>query len=426
MHDVPCELVDKILKHAMGSQSDFTANTFCRAAAVRVCRRWRDLVYENSYFWRTVTLYRFMTRKHITFVLHKAQQAPEFRLVVNTCEHESMTDGHRTTLVVCQPLSDFDALLSELLAELFDEVGQLRVEASNCGEWARVMALFMRLPSKALHRVEAYTRGLGQSQRHIPREGAVWSSVTTMNLDAVNPMWLGAPVFSGLTELAMGRVWGSFCVQTSTLLAVLDNARQLTVLKLQDVESTPHRDQIAGTVITLPHLTHFCFIYSRNSCTLLLRHLHLPHVRHLRLHAVNKARLHTFLDVSKKWSLVPHSSSTSSFLRCVDIINEVASRDFGHEGPRAIPVMESNLVGQRDVLVNIHLHLRNEDTCRPHEFGMLGSQCSLEYTVEVEHKAHRYTRKSTGEGYIVERNVEAANCVWDNYPTRAIPARWLE
>ncbi|KAJ7654385.1 hypothetical protein DFH06DRAFT_1329664 [Mycena polygramma] len=423
MDDLPAEIVDKILGLAMGPQSDFAANSLTRAAAVRVCRRWRDFVYENSSFWRTVTLFRFMSREHITFTLHKALQAQDIRLVVDAQEYDSMTDGHRTIAVVCRSLTDWNAVVSDVMAEVFDAVGQLRVEASNCADWASVMAPFMCLPSAALHRVEAYTRGLASSQRDIdiPREGAVWSSVTTMNLDAVNPMWFGAPVFSGLTELALGRVWGSFRVDTTSLLAVLESARQLTVLKLQDVDSIPQ--QRPRTTVTLSRLTHFCFVYSRNPCTILLRHLHLPHVRHLRVHAVNRAS--TFLDVSSKWSLVPSRlSSTSGFSRCVDIISEVASRDFGHEGPRAISVMESELVHQRDVLFNVNLHSLNDDMGGPNVLH--GPRCSLEYTVEVEHKRHRYTRKSNGEGYIVETNAEAVDCIWNSYPTRALPEQWLE
>ncbi|KAJ7665236.1 hypothetical protein DFH06DRAFT_1127572 [Mycena polygramma] len=382
MDEVPAEIVDEILKCAMGSQHDFTANTLGRAAAVRVCRRWRNLVYENSYFWRTVTLFRFMSREHVAFTLSKAQQAADVRLVVNARQYSSMTDGHRTIRVVCRPLSGLNALVSELVAEVFDGIAQLRVEASNCADWAYVMAPFMRLPSTALHRVEAFTKGLGQSQRHVPRDGAVWRSVTTMNLDAVNPLWFGAPAFSGLTELAMGRVWSLFQVDTGRLLAALGAARKLAVLKLQDVES---QGEAALAPVTLPRLTHFCLVYSRNESTLLLQYLHMPRVRHLRVHVVNKATLQAFLDASKE-AVVASDSGTSDLSRCVEVINEVAARDFGHTTPRAIPVMELALVQQPGIAVNISLHSLNDD---PRSAYAPCLQRRFDSTAHVEHKRHR-------------------------------------
>ncbi|KAJ6515145.1 hypothetical protein C8R47DRAFT_1190345 [Mycena vitilis] len=341
----------------MGPQSDFAANPLTRAAAVRVCRRWKDLVYENQYFWRTVTLSRFMSREHITFTLYKALQAQDIRLVVDAQEYDSMTDGHFTIAVVCRPITDLNDLMLESVLEVFDAI------AAGGLQLACVMAPFICLPSAALHRVEAYTRGLGQ--------------MTTMNLDAVNPMWFGAPVFSGLTELAMGRVWGLFRVDTTSLLVVLKSARQLTVLKLQDVDSIPQPR--LRTAITLSRLTHFCFVYSRN---------------HLRLFALRRRYK-----------------------------GGVAFKDFGPEGPRAISVMECELVQQRGVLVNVNLHSLNDDVGGPSVLH--GPRCSSEYTVEVEDKRHRYTRKSTNKDYTVETNAEAVDCVWDSYPTRALPERWL-
>ncbi|KAJ6471300.1 hypothetical protein C8R47DRAFT_1222269 [Mycena vitilis] len=293
--DILDELLDEILLELIGEPVNFSAYTLARRYAISVSRRWRDRVYNNSAFWKTVWIHRFTPDDFLSFTVRMAKRAPTFDLLLDAIPSSVVVSRpSRFTPVVCKSIPVYGRMVVRLVGKSFSKVQRLGVMASTPEDWVHVMSVLTRFNAPNLHCVEACKTGL-QTRPWVQQPTPAWQGIRRLTLDGLIPTWFGSSIALGLSELALGRLRGGSKINASELLGILRGTPQLTLLKMQDVDCTP---ALSADKLTMHRLTHFCFTYSVDRYVDILQHIHTPAIRYLRLDAYLNARLGAILPIA--------------------------------------------------------------------------------------------------------------------------------
>ncbi|KAJ7651589.1 hypothetical protein DFH06DRAFT_1134828 [Mycena polygramma] len=402
--NVPDELLDEILAEVIGQPTNFSAYTLAR---------------------------RFTKEAFLTFTLRMAHTAPTFDLLLDAVPYSvAVVRAYKFLPVVSKPMALYGEMVGSLVEGSFSKVGRISVTASNCEDWAHMMSVLTRFDAPNLYRVDARRQGPKTRPGWVLQPTPAWQGIRSLTLDGINPMWFGSSILSGLSELALGRMWGGFRINASQLLGMLRAAPQLTVLKMQDVDCIP---SVMADEVTMQRLTHFCFIYSMDRCVDVLQYFHTPALRHLRVDAHRKAQLAVLLPVAngilgraQDLQLFSDQHAAEAVSSCVLAARSAVTLDLSKLGARATSSLSQALVRDGNAMPRI---------CRLTISGNIPESYALE-TVGALQRHGSFVLVVVGdEGTFTEWRAQAGDVhlrqlrgwrndmdiFWDQYPIRRVP-----
>ncbi|KAJ7811363.1 hypothetical protein B0H13DRAFT_1926747 [Mycena leptocephala] len=333
MDALPNELFDTIVDFVFGPTDVWTSYAFHRRAFARVSRAWRNRIYENPMWWKTVWFLRFSPEAYILFCLERIGNR-QFDLVLDGHEYTIVRmDGRQRIQVTSRSLDVYTERVGVLFMGRLQSICKLTVESMYHPQWMSIINVLAVGKSRTLRCLVGTASSYGQDTRsdevgpaNPVIDAAGWEDVESMKISGVYPLWGGTQIFRNLKELSMSRVWPVASLRRGELVRALKEANRMTILRLNDVECLP--DQVTSRIV-MPHLTHLYIAYPRDECVDVLTYIAMPALSNLRVDVHGEG---TLLALVQK---CPHILARAQI---VDI-SDAAGPNGGLE--RLIPVLDN-------------------------------------------------------------------------------------